>query len=160
MNATAEKTCLITVVENGLPDKVIKVFPANGKAEKIWCTHTAGIERWAAVKRFLYNGAKKGVRVADPVAWHTSNDLKTPAITDADIPVVELEDGLVFEVFVEPEPVRPQQAGHPVKADQERMERLEASVERLTKLVSDIVFEGKGEGPAKRGPGRPRKEQA
>jgi len=92
-------TCLLTFVRSGYSDSVLKVKPANGPEEKIWQTNTPGVERAAEVKRFLYQYARRGSRVPDPKPYHSdSSQLRSPDLKEEDIPVVELEPGVVFEV--------------------------------------------------------------
>lgn len=102
MEKTDKTTCILTVVVPGSSDRVMKVFPANGKSEKIWLDNARGLERWEEVKRFLYNHAVRGTRVPDPQPYcGDPYDLKTRTLSEEDIPVCKLEDGYVFEVFVE-----------------------------------------------------------
>lgn len=97
--------CLLTLVTPGTSDRVMKVFPANGKSEKIWLDNARGIERWEEVKRFLFNHAVRGTRVPEPQLYCSDPyDLKTRTLSEEDIPVCKLEDGYVFEVHIEETP--------------------------------------------------------
>lgn len=97
MNATEEavqhKTCRITIVSAGQSDSVIKVYPAEHAAEKIWLTNTPGIERWEEVQRVINLHADRNKPIPKPIKYHSSiTDLKTVEIHEADIPTVNLEN--------------------------------------------------------------------
>lgn len=104
---TEFKTCKVTLVNPGSSDSVIKIYPAEHEEEKIWLDKRPGIERWEAVKRFMYSHAPRGAFVPSPVKYHQDRtQLHVRSITDNDIPLVRLE-GVVFtppppeEKFVE-----------------------------------------------------------
>lgn len=155
--ATQEKTtCTLTIVDMGRSDRVLNVYPANGPKEKIWLDTVKGIERWEAVKRFLYNHAVRGTKVPDPAPWcDDPQDLKAITLRESNIPRVTLEDGYVFEVAVEPkkatdEIVVPAQASD-LESRVERMETgLGAMAEAIERLTKAMDRKGK--------PGRPPKE--
>lgn len=154
-------TCKVTIVTPGSSDRVIKISPATAESEKIFLDHTPGVERWAEVKRLMFNHAVRGSRVPDPVAYHSGSDLSTVAITDADIPVCQL-DGVVFEVA--PKKVRNSEAMKLAGAKlEDRMAKLEANVEMIAAALQRFVpaaqapaQEAQAEQPAKRSPGRPK----
>ncbi len=138
VNGVEEKTltCLITIVNPGQSDKVIKVTPANGKSEKVWLDNANGIRRWEAITRFFDNYAEKGTAVPKPAPYHSdTKDLKLRDLQDEDIPVVRLQEGEVFKVFTEP-------AYTPVEVVDEkndRIERLESTVNSLMDLVKTVI---------------------
>lgn len=121
------KTCLITVVEAGKSDAVIKVYPATGEAEKVWLTNRPGVERWEEIERFLNSYARRGTRVPKPAPYHASGDLSRVILKDADIPTVYLEEGQVFEPKQEEDHV-PAAAPNPIQqqASEARFAQIEA----------------------------------
>lgn len=163
-------TCVVTVVEPGLPDRVIKISPAEHEKEKIWLDTQPGRERWEAVKRLMQNYCPKGRYVPEAAYWHTPGarpeDINTPTLTADKIPSVQL-DGAVFEAPPAKERVK---YTNPQKSQQDALDRqaaLEAKVEKLTDMLvnmasartapAPVVEAQQEEAPAKRG--RPKKSQ-
>lgn len=164
--ATQHKTCLVTIVQPGYPDSVIKITPAEHDKEKIWLDNRPGIERWEAVKLLMRRFSPPGKFVPDPVRWHNINpqdpsSIVTPVIAEADIPVCELQ-GTVFQPLPEEGHVsRPKEdAQAKMTARMDSMEhRIDSLIGAIEKLA-DVKSVGPVTEPAesKRGPGRPRKE--
>ena len=121
-------TCLYTVVEAGKSDAVLKIYPATQAFEKVWLTNRPGVERHEAVMRFLNQYARRGTAVPKPVHYHANpKESLAPSISDADIPVVYLEDGAVFEVRDEEKPPLPKLPDNIAKqADEARFSKIEA----------------------------------
>ena len=149
------KTCKITLANQGNSDKVLKVYPAEHEAEKIWLDNANGIARWEAVKRLLNQYAPRGEAVPNPVAYHEGTDLKTVVISEADIPVIRLE-GAVFKKPVEDAPIGEKQVklNPSVENLQLRMERMEnnigqlvAAIQVLTQPKATIQTEAQGTVP-------------
>jgi hypothetical protein len=135
MNAVAEKeaetklyTCLYTVVQAGVSDAVLKIYPATAPSEKVWLTNRPGVERHEAVMRYLNQYARRGTRVPQPAPYHSDpKSAKSPDLTDDKIPVVNLEDGAVFEVKPEDKVEVPKLAENIKKdADEARFSKIEA----------------------------------
>lgn len=159
---TETHTCLITLVTPGSSDRVIKVWPAQHEAEKIFLDNAPGIERWDAVLRTLNNYARRGERVPKPAPWHSSSqNLAVPDLRPEDIPLVRL-DGAVLEAppkverFAKPAPVVDKTAVVEAKLE-ERMNRLEdlifnlaSKIQAPTSIATDVPMRGK--------PGRKPKE--
>lgn len=139
-NGQGLKTCLVTLVEPGRSDRVIKVFPAEHESEKIWLDRTQGIERWEAVRRVLYNYAERGSRVPDPAPWHANPaDLRTVTLREADIPLVRL-DGIVLNKPPEEERFDPFKNSAPsILEVNERMNKMEGVIGSLAQAVSQLT---------------------
>lgn len=174
---TSHRTCLVTIVQPGYSDAVIKLFPAEHEKEKIWLDTRPGVERWEAVKTLMRRFSAPGKHVPEPVRWHNVNaqdpaSIVTPVITDADIPVVELQ-GFVFQPLPEPQTVsRPKEDAQ--SKINERMDRMENRIDALIgaiskateqKAIPAVAEVHAGNGSAEpvaeqshRRPGRPRKE--
>lgn len=161
--AVADKTCKVTLVANGISDRVLKVFPAEHEAEKIWLDNARGVARWAEVERLMFNFAPRGVHIPKPVAYHQSvKNLVVPDITEADIPVVKLEGAFLTAPIVD-------DAGSEISAKLEaerkeqvstakRLDNLEANMAQILALLQPKAAEkSEPEAPARK-PGRPRKE--
>lgn len=162
MNQTAEavqhKTCRLTIVDQGMSDRVIKIYPAEHETEKVWLTNTPGIERWQEIQRVINLHAERGKPVPKAVSYHASTeDLRTVNITEADIPTVKLEG------YVLPAP-----KGHEAlpanykpsvgpQALQQRVEALEASVNSIAKGVEMLLA---GQKPIPEAPPAPPAPQA
>lgn len=146
MEMNGLKTCKLTIVNMGASDRVLKVYPAEHEVEKIWLSNTQGIERWEAVKRFLFNYAEKGTRVPTPVPYHAdASDLKTVTLKEEDIPIVKLSDGAVLKA-PPPEPVMPEikpPKSEDMAAMETRMSGLESAISQLSLAISGMVLQNK-----------------
>lgn len=91
-----DRTCLVTLVSAGSSDRVLKIYPADHDEEKIWLETRPAIDRWEEVRRLMMLHCERGRAVPNPVPYHESvDDLVTPSITDADIPVCKLEGAVL-----------------------------------------------------------------
>jgi hypothetical protein len=168
------KTCLVTVVEPGLPDRVIKIYPANHESEKIWLDTRPGIERWEAVKLFMRNHCPKGKYVPDASYWHQPGapreDINTPILTPDKIPVVHVE-GAVFEAPPPKERVKYPNPLAMEQSKQQAMDDTKRQIEQLQQMVVSLAARvvaqpavavaaaPSPEAAPKRGRGRPKKQQ-
>ena len=162
-STVAKKVCTLTIVEPGMPDRVIKIHPAAHETEKIWLDNRPGIERWAAVQQLLRQFCPRGRYVPDPAYWHQPGarpeDINTSTLKVEDIPVAMLE-GAIFEPLAPKEHVSMPRSADLVKTAQEnkdRMERLENRVDRLTSSIetlASVMRGGGGAGPQSPGPRR------
>lgn len=133
----ADKTCKLTIVTPGSSDRVIKVFPAEHEAEKIFLDNTPGIERWKEIERLMFQYAPRGERVPPPVAYHSSaKNLVTPEIGEHDIPVVNLDGAYLKAPAVAQRPVS--NVKLPGDAVNERIAKLEDRMDRIL-----LALEGK-----------------
>jgi len=157
---TAQKTCLLTLVQPAHSDRVLKVFPAEHSEEKIFLNRRQGIDRWEIVSRYLENYAAKGTRVYKAVPWHQDpKDLKTVTLDPKDIPTVKLEDGAFLEM---PPSMRPKPKADLSKASGEaisaqgmaRLGQLEQDVAGLSKGMNHILAKLETLAPAKPKKGR------
>ena len=142
------KTCKITLVgPSSASDRVIKVYPAEHEAEKVWLENTPGIERWRAIERLLMQFAPRGEAVPKPVAYCSGNDLKTVVITEDDIPIVRLDGGAFLKAPPpEEKPDNSPKASPRVENLQLRMTIMEktqeqtlAAINGLTKAVEGLA---------------------
>ena len=140
-NGIEHKTCRLVIVTPGQSDRVIRIYPAEHDAEKIWLDNTPGMERWEAVKRLLYTSAERGTRVPDPAPFHSSSkDLKTIDLKESDIPYVKL----VGEVLRKPKEVetykpQPQQAMTAGEVAN-RFNTLESNIAQLATAISNMAM--------------------
>lgn len=134
------KTCKLTLVNTGRSDSVIKIRPAQHEAEKIFLDNTQGIERWEAIQRLMQGYARRGTMVSKPVEYHQFPDLKTVAISEEDIPTVELE-GAVFTAPAEKKRIGDLAAQMPANATvlEARVGRLESTVAQNNELLSRLI---------------------
>lgn len=172
MNETVAtyKTCLVTVIEPGMPNRVIKIFPALHAEEKIWLDHRPGIERWAAVQQLMQRFCPRGKYVPDAAYLHTPGakpeDVNTLLLTPEQYPVVEL-DGAVLEPLPPRERARLPKPEDKIKAGEDRVTKMEERMDKLTDMMGNIITALAQKQPTqdpqnvegKRGPGRPRKEE-
>ena len=145
---TKTYTCKITLVTPGHSDRVIKINPAEHETEKIWLDNTPGIERWDNIKRLTQTHASRFAPVSDPIPYcNDPKDLKTITLKEEEIPTITLEN------FVLPAPkgVPVNEAAPVLPQGNERLARLEETVNKLAELVTDSL--------SKRSPGRPKKEE-
>ena len=165
------KTCLVTLVNPGLPDSCIKVYPAEHAAEKIWLNTAPGQTRWRFVQNFLNRFVSRDEVVPKPVFLCSPPDFATRTVSEDQIPVAKLEGNAVLKALPEEETIVTlalKKDAEEKQAPAERMAKLEQAVVSLATSVAAIAsrLEGFGakEMPAqgdvevKRGPGRPRKE--
>lgn len=130
--------CLVTLVTPGSSDRVIRVFPAEHKSEKIWLDNTPGIERWEAVERLLNNHAERGTRVPKPASYHSSSkDLRNVDLKPEDIPLVRL-DGAVFEAPPAEERIDYAKL-MPASVNAAKLEELGKTVSSLAQAVSHLT---------------------
>jgi len=156
----ATKTCLITLVEPGSSDKVIRLHPAQHESEKIWLDNARGIERWNAIKRLMQNHAVRGTAVPDPASWHSNpKDLRTPDLKHEDIPLVRLEGDAFLEKLPDEERVAFTQKNSNAEVNK-RMDHLENMVGSLAQSISHLTqaIQNQPKPEAARKPGRPKKE--
>ncbi len=134
-------TCLITVVEAGKSDAVLKVSPATAKAEKVWLTNRPGVERFEAIMRFLNQYARRGTRVPQPAPYHSDpKNSSKPDLTEDQIPVVNLEEGVIFEVMAEVKPPVPEAKLDLSKdAADARIANLEANMAALASQNAELM---------------------
>ena len=139
---TATKTCTLTIVEPGLPDRVIKITPARHEKEKIWLDNRPGLERWAAVQQLLRQFCPRGKYVPEPAFWHQPGakpeEISVLTLLPENIPHAQL-DGAVFEPLPKqerPHLVRPVDAMGGV---QDRVSRLESRLDGLNDSISSLV---------------------
>ena len=138
---TKTYTCKLTIVTPGHSDKVMNIRPADAPEETVWTDHQPGIERLAAIQRFLQMSAKRGTAVPPAAAYHNGKDLRTVVLEEADIPTVELEPGLVFETL-KPEPTIAQ---FPARLDptanglQKQIDEMNAGLAETRKLVEGLA---------------------
>lgn len=136
-----QKTCLITLVNPGRSDSVIKVFPAQHEKEKIWLDNARGIERWEAVERLLQNHAERGKAVPKPAPWHSDpKELRVPDLDPKDIPLVRLE-GAILAAPPEEAKIDYTKTLQPAAVQAKRIESLEAMVGSLAQAVSSLTTE-------------------
>lgn len=167
------QVCTITIVEPGLPNRMIRVTPANGESEKIWLDCRPGVERWAAVQQLFKRFCPRGKYVPDPAFIHQPGakpeDLGVVITQPHEYPVVEL-DGAVFEVLVKEKRVHPVKAD-PAKQSQDTISVMQKQIEQLQSLVMAQLGANVASAnavvasaiavpvPEKRGPGRPKKSE-
>lgn len=134
-------TCRVIIVQPGISDKVLKVHPSEHEAEKIWLDNTQGIERWEAVKRFMFQFAKRGTAIPNPVPFCKSKNLAVADLQEHEIPIVELEDGVFLKAPPKVERLSRTELPKPVSDPEmdKRVSGLEKGLETLTALVSGIA---------------------
>lgn len=139
-NEAELKTCKVTIVNPGSSDSVIKVFPAAHESEKVWLDNNRGKERWEYLQRVMAVHAKRGETNLKPVFYHSSvQDLRTIEITDADIPVVHLEDYVLEAPKAEQiTAVLPEQVNLAEDNLKLRMERLETQNAQLLAALQGL----------------------
>lgn len=152
-----KNTCLITLVNPGLPDSVIRVFPADHKEEKIWMDKRPGQERWEAVKTLMKRFCPKGQYIPEPVYYHPptgkQEDLQTRLINSVeDIPLIEL-DGAQLSAPPAKERIHIPEKTE-TQANKEQVAVLTDQVTKLTSAVASLL-----EAQSHRQVGRPRKEE-
>lgn len=184
VEAVKTMTCLVTIVEPGMPDKVIKITPALHAKEKIWLDNTPGIERWAAVQQLMERFCPRGKYVPKP-AYLREPGINPkdagPALPEAAYPTCIL-DGAVFEPLVNPERMKRPKPAEVASAQTQELalvkaknEVLESKLElinskfeqvlgalaslqqRQAQPVAAVVSEPVETEAVKRGAGRPRK---
>lgn len=143
MQATAEqqalKTCRVTLVMPGLPDSVMKIYPAEHESEKIDLGNANGEERWGQIQRLLNRFVPRDQVVKKPVMLNTPPDFRTIVVKEDDIPVNTLE-GMVLTALPA-EQIAPQQAlqlDPSVGALQQRMNQMEASLASIAQAISHL----------------------
>ena len=153
------KTCLITIVQPGLPDSVLRVYPADHETEKIWLDRRPGIERWESIKQLMQRFCPRGKYVPEPAYWHAptgkQEDLNVLILKPEDIPVIQL-DGAVLSAPPADDKISRPRYDDAAKASKEKIENLEKQVGKLTEALDKIVNSTEPE--KVRRPGRPRKE--
>jgi len=158
------KTCLVTLVNPGLPDSCIKVYPAEHAAEKIWLNTAPGQTRWRFVQNFLNRFVSRDEVVPKPVSLCSPPDFATRTVSDDQIPVAKLEGNAVLKAPPEEETIVTlalKKDAEEKLAPAERMAKLEQAVVSLAASVAAFASKfNEKDAPeeAKRGPGRPRKE--
>lgn len=136
----ADKTCKLTIVTPGSSDRVIKIHPAEHDAEKIFLDNTPGIERWKEIERLCFQYAPRGERVPAPVPYHSSaKNLVTPEITEADIPLVNLDGAFLKAPPADERYVKPVKL--PNDAINERIDKLEGRMDRILAALEGKVAE-------------------
>jgi len=155
------KTCLITIVQPGLPDSVIKVRPAMVESEKIWLDRRQGIERWEAVKQLMRRFCPRGKYVPEPAYWNPPSakqeDLNVVILKAEDIPLIELDGAILDAPEVIEHATRPK-PNDAAKDAQDKISRLEDRLDSLTSSMAKMVEAMSNQQEPKKGPGRPRKE--
>ena len=131
------KTCLVTLVTPGSSDKVMKVYPAEHEAEKIWLDNAQGEQRWAQVERLLNNYVPRDKAVMKPVPY-CSGDLARPTLRAEDIPLNTLEGGAVLKA-PPPSEMLPETAvklNPNIENLQSRMNKMEGTMDKILELLS------------------------
>lgn len=181
--AAEHKKCRVTIVQPGMPDCVMDVFPALHEKERIFLDHRPGIERKAALMQLLKRYCPSGKYVAEPAYWHQPGarpeDVNTLTLRPEEIPLNTL-DGAVFEPLPPKEVARMPQPVNQLANQASEIAELKNTVATLTHAMASLtaalvperpaavgaqeapvssIAELTGAAPAKRGPGRPRKEE-
>lgn len=157
------KVCILTIVQPGLPDSYIRIYPADHEREKIWLDHQPGHERWAAVKQLMTRFCPRGKYVPEPAYAHPptgkQEDLNIVLTKPEEAPLVEL-DGAVLSAPPDKEHATRSRPDQAAKQSVERIDNLEKKVDGLTESVTTLVqaLTKNQTEPAKR-PGRPKKQQ-
>lgn len=166
--------CRITIVKPGLPDSVIIVRPAKMKSEKIWLNRQPGKERWKAIEQLMARYCPRGKYVPKPAFWHPTSgrqeDLAAPALTEATIPVAELDGAILEPLPPEPARYRSPKAEDAIKASGDKVAALEAQnqallgqMAALTAIVTGMAGQKQVQQfpaiEASRKPGRPKKDK-
>lgn len=167
---TKTYTCKLTVVVPGRSDAVMKIHPADAPEEKVWLDNAPGIERMAAIDRFLQMSAKRGTGIPKPVPYHEGKDLRTVILREEDIPVCVLEEGFIFETL-KPEPTIkdfPARLDPTANGLQKQIDQIGEGLAETRKLVEGLAgavqsFINRPSQPQAsdaRKPGRTKKDQA
>ena len=135
--STPDKTCRITVVNQGLSDTVIKVHPSEHESELVWLDNTQGIERWEAIRRFMYQYAKRGTAIPRPVPLCKSKNLAVVDLQEHEIPIVELEQG--FFLKAPPEVQRITRTELPKIPTDPEIEKRVSSIEKGMDEIKGLV---------------------
>ena len=157
-----KQTCLITIVQPGLPDSVIRISPADHKEEKIWLDTRPGIERWEGIKTLMKRFCPRGQYVPEPAYYHPTSgapeDLATRLINGPeDIPSLEL-DGATLSAPPVKERVRlPEHTD--LQTTKQQVVTLTVQVGQLTAAVASLVEKVAAPVAPPKKPGRPRKEE-
>lgn len=143
MQAIAEqqqlKTCRLTLVTPGLPDSVLKIYPAEHEAEKVDLGTAPGEERWANIRRLMDRFVPRDQVVKKPAMLNTPPDFRTIVVKEDEIPVNTLE-GAVLKALPAAE-VAPQEAlrlDPSVGALQVRMNQMEANIASIAQAISHL----------------------
>ena len=135
------KVCLITLVNPGLSDSGIKVWPAEHEAEKIWMDNARGIERWEAIDRLMQNSAVRGTRVPKPAHWHSDpKQTATPDLKPEDIPMVKLDGVALKAPPVEERPDYLKQNPTNILDINKRVDEMASTVNTLVNAVSQLTM--------------------
>lgn len=162
----AMKTCLITIVQPGLPDSVLRVGPSDHEQEKIWLDRQPGIERWAAIKQLMVRFCPRGKYIPEPAYYHPTTgkkeDLAILLINKPeDIPSIVLDGAILSAPPANDRDTR-KRPDNSAKMAAAETEQLKDQVKTLSAQVATLVtiVTAKTQEPAPRKPGRPKKEDA
>lgn len=140
METATQYTCRITLVNPGLSDSVIKVWPAEHESEKIWLNEVRGIERWEMIQRNINVYAERGTRVPKPEPYHKDpKNLVHMTLQEQDIPLVRL-DGWVLPAPPPPEniPIYKNNTNNMLEVDK-RLNQLENTLGSLAQALSSLT---------------------
>ncbi len=106
---TAHKTCRVTIIQPGMADSVIDVYPAEHEKEKVWMDKNEGTDRMLVIDRIISAGTPREKVVLKAKPWNQPGEkLNMPTLKEEDIPKVVLEYGHVLKapaLEVKPLPV-------------------------------------------------------
>jgi len=156
MNATATelKTCKVVIIEPGLPNSGIRVYPAEHEKEVVDTTSRPGQERWEQIQQIINRFSEPGKHIPKPISFNPDHPKNAwnPAPSDDQLPVVKLVDFVLKPLPEQKRPSMPNPQENQ-KAMAERMDRLENKLEKLT----DALLNMNGAAPKR---GRPKKSEA
>ena len=78
---------LIVIVEQGVPDKVVRIIPLKG--EKLWLNNGPDIERWEEIKRQVFLKAPPDQKIATPVSV---GDRSSWTLLPENVPIIDLTE--------------------------------------------------------------------
>ncbi len=136
------RTCLVTIVEPGLPNAVIRIYPAEHESEKIFLDCRPGLERKAALMSMLERFSPRGVYVPKPAYLHapTSNiqEANSNPLRPEDYPVAKLE-GAVFQPLPPKDRVRAPQPANDLRNAQQDVAELKNQVTQLSQSLAQLA---------------------
>lgn len=156
---TEYKTCRLTVVVDGMSDRVLDIYPAEHERETVRLNNQNGLTRYKAIQRFLNNYCPRHEAVPEPAPWHAPGDYKTIVLKEKNIPKARLVDGNVFKA----PPQIQRAANNAIKMDPSvenaklRMDLLEKGQEQIMGMMSNLAQQIENLSKAKK-PGRPKKD--
>lgn len=130
-------TCRLTVVQDGLSDSVIKIYPAMMKDGKVWTGRVRHKEWWDMVQENLKRYVQRGTYFQPPAPYHNDpKNLRDVTLTEDKIPLVKLEGWVLPNLPPEdPTPVFTNDSGNLLQMNK-RIEKLEGSI---TELVAALT---------------------